>query len=170
MRYAASGVAALGYTRQRFQGETTLLSWYIYHTFARRLSAAPNLTTNTPPSMLPAAVAASPSAVVPLQGLLARSTLFYTYRFDRNTHAFVLTLCPHSCAPRPGVSPLDDALATHAQMHPGGRYEEITPRSAKRNAFVLCTASRFVNSALRHFKGRMCTEGQPNLEQTLRIS
>eukprot|EP00903_Cladosiphon_okamuranus_P016249 g14987.t1 len=56
------------------------------------------------------------------------------------------------------------------KMHPGGRYEEITPRAAKRNAFVLCTATRFVNSALRHFKGRMCAEGHPNLDQTLRIA
>lgn len=56
------------------------------------------------------------------------------------------------------------------QMHPGARYESITPRSAKRNAFVLCMATRFVNSALRHFKGRMCAEGFPNLDYTVRIA
>ncbi|CBJ48920.1 conserved unknown protein [Ectocarpus siliculosus] len=56
------------------------------------------------------------------------------------------------------------------KMHPGARYESITPRSAKRNAFVLCMATRFVNSALRHFKGRMCAEGFPNLDYTVRIA
>lgn len=55
-------------------------------------------------------------------------------------------------------------------MHPGARYEEISSRSAKRNAFMLCTATRFVNSALRHFKGRLCAEDHPNLDETVRIA
>lgn len=57
-----------------------------------------------------------------------------------------------------------------AQMHPGARYESITPRSAKRNAFVLCVATRFVNSALRRYKRKVCTDGVPNLDETLRIA
>ena len=69
----------------------------------------------------------------------------------------------------PSASP-PRRLSFGLQMHPGARYEAISSRSAKRNAFVLCTATRFVNSALRHFKGRLCAEGHPNLDQTVRIA
>lgn len=58
-------------------------------------------------------------------------------------------------------------------MHPGAKYENITPRSAKRNAFMLCVSTRFVNSALRRFKEKVCV-GEPdypaNFDETERIA
>lgn len=58
-------------------------------------------------------------------------------------------------------------------MHPGAKYESITPRSAKRNAFMLCISTRFVNSALRRFKEKMCAgerDSPPNFDETERIA
>lgn len=58
-------------------------------------------------------------------------------------------------------------------MHPGAKYESITARSAKRNAFMLCVSTRFVNSALRRFKEKMCVgeaDLLPNFAETERIA
>lgn len=75
------------------------------------------------------------------------------------------------------VSPIFDYVASivflfslSPQMHPGARYESITPRTAKRNAFVLCIATRFVNSALRRYKTKVCAPGTADMEQSVRIS
>lgn len=61
-------------------------------------------------------------------------------------------------------------LLSLSQLHPGARYESITPRTAKRNAFVLCIATRFVNSALRRYKTKVCAPGTADMEQSIRIS
>lgn len=68
-------------------------------------------------------------------------------------------------------TPPADIQGRTFKIHPGARYESITPRAARRNAFVMCAATRFVNSALRRFKKKICTtkEHRPSFNQTVRI-
>ncbi|CAM9452109.1 unnamed protein product, partial [Sphacelaria rigidula] len=68
------------------------------------------------------------------------------------------------------AEPPVDSQEKAYKMHPGARYESITPRTAKRNAFVLCIATRFVNSALRRYKTKVCAPGTADMEQSIRIS
>lgn len=68
-------------------------------------------------------------------------------------------------------APLSAVVILFEQMHPGARYESITPRTAKRNAFVLCVATRFINSGLRRYKSKVCSESHAASFQTIvRIS
>jgi hypothetical protein len=45
--------------------------------------------------------------------------------------------------------------------------QKMTRFQAKRNAFMICTTHRAINSALTDYKKRMCNEGNANYEKTV---
>jgi peptidyl serine alpha-galactosyltransferase len=68
----------------------------------------------------------------------------------------------------------DNKVAFPSLVSPHDSLQEIAklgPNQAKRNAFVICTASRLVNSALLYYKERMCQDQKEstNYQKTLNI-
>lgn len=47
--------------------------------------------------------------------------------------------------------------------------EPLTPRQAKRNAFMICSLTKIINEALREFKDLKCDGEQVNFEESIRI-
>jgi hypothetical protein len=51
-----------------------------------------------------------------------------------------------------------------------GHTENLSPRSAKRNGFTICTLHRALNSALLDYKQRMCADNpNTNYAKTLNV-